>query len=160
MKITKHTVVAIDYELTDDTGDVIDTSTGSAPLTYLHGTGSIIPGLENALEGKNSGERLNVTIQPADAYGDRHEALRQVVSREQFGDIEDLQIGMRFRAPTETGGQLVLTIVEMDGDSVTVDGNHELAGVTLHFDVTIRDVREASAEEISHGHVHEGDGHG
>ncbi len=159
MQIAKHKVVSIDYELTDDKGDVIDTSEGSEPLTYLHGTGNIIPGLENALEGKVSGEQINVSIQPADAYGHQRDELRQVVPRDEFKGIDDLQVGMRFRVPTESGEPLVVTVVEIEQDSVTVDGNHELAGVTLHFEVTIRDVRESTPEEISHGHAHGPDGH-
>lgn len=155
MQIANDTVVSVDYELTNDDGDLIDTSEGSKPLTYLHGVGGIIPGLESALEGKTSGQQLKVSIQPADAYGLRRDELQQVVSRQQFGDIDDLEVGMRFRVPTESGDHLVMTIVDVNGDAVTIDGNHELAGMTLHFDVVIRDVREATPEEISHGHAHE-----
>ncbi len=159
MQIEKHRVVSIDYTLTDDDGQVIDSSQGAAPLTYLHGGGNIIPGLEAALEGKTSGQQLNVSIPPADGYGERRDELRQVVEREQFGEIDDLEIGMRFRVPMEDGGQVVVSVVEIRDDEVTVDGNHELAGVNLHFDVEIRDVREATPEEIDHGHVHEAEGH-
>ncbi len=154
MQITEHKVVSIDYALTNDEGELIDTSEGSEPLAYLHGVGGIIPGLEQALEGKSSGETFKVSIDPANAYGHRRDELQQVVPREQFGDTPDLQVGMRFRASTESGDQLVMTVVEVGESTVTVDGNHQLAGMTLHFEVTIRDVRDATPEEISHGHVH------
>lgn len=153
MQIAKEAVVSIDYELTDDDGQLIDSSKGAEPLKYLHGFGNIIPGLEKALEGKATGDQLNVSIDPDEAYGQRLDELQQVVSRENFGDNE-IEVGMRFRVPSESGRELVMTIVGIDGDDVTIDGNHELAGVTLHFDVTIRDVREATDEEISHGHAH------
>lgn len=152
MEIEKHKVVSFDYTLTNDNGQQIDTSDGSGPLSYLHGAGNIIPGLEQALEGKASGEQLNVTIEPDEGYGPRRDDLLQTVSRDRLGDIGELQVGMQLRASTETGDLLVMTVVEMDDSTVTVDGNHQLAGVTLNFDVTVRDVREATAEEISQGH--------
>lgn len=155
MQIAKHKVVSIDYALTNDEGDLIDTSKGSDPLTYLHGVGGIIPGLEQALEGRISGEQFNVSIEPDNAYGHRQDELQQVVSREQFSDVDDLQVGMRFRASTDSGDPLVMTVVEVGESTVTVDGNHQLAGETLHFEVAIRDVREATPEEISHGHAHD-----
>lgn len=155
MQIAKDTVVSFDYELTNDQGEVIDSSQGSQPLTYLHGQGNIIPGLESALEGKDSGEQLKVSIPPAEAYGERRDDLQQTVEREKFGEIDDLQVGMRFQVPTNTGQPLVVKVVEVQDDTVTVDGNHELAGETLHFDVTVRDVREATDDEKSHGHVHQ-----
>ena len=155
MQIAKHKVVSIDYALTNDEGALIDTSEDSKPLMYLHGVGGIIPGLEQALEGKTSGEQLSVSIEPADAYGHRHDELQKVVSRERFADVDDLQVGMRFRAATETGDQLLMTVVEIGESTVTVDGNHQLAGVTLHFEVTIRDVRDATPDEISQGHAHD-----
>ncbi len=159
MQVKKHKVVSIDYSLTDDNGEVIDSSQAAGPLYYLRGEGNIIPGLESALEGKSLGDQIQVSIDPADAYGERIERLRQVVSREQFGDTKDLDVGMRFRGPMEGDQQRVFRIVELDGNDVTIDGNHELAGVRLHFDVTIREVRDASSEEIEHGHAHSPDGH-
>ena len=155
MQIAKHKVVSIDYALTNDEGDLIDTSEGSKPLTYLHGVGGMIPGLEQALEGKCSGDQFNVSIDPANAYGHRQDELQQVISREHFADVDNLQVGMRIGATTETGEQLVMTVVEVGESTVTVDGNHQLAGVTLHFEVTIRDVRDATPEEVSHGHAHD-----
>lgn len=153
MQIAKHTIVSFDYQLTDDDGQLIDSSEGSEPLSYLHGAGNIIPGLEKELEGKTSGEQLEVSVEPAEAYGHRREELQQVVERERLGDIGELQVGMQLQATTESDQRIVMTIVEMDDSTVTIDGNHPLAGMRLHFDVTIREVREATEEEISRGHA-------
>lgn len=159
MQITKHKVVSIDYTLTDDEGEVIDSSSGQEPLSYLHGEGTIIPGLETALEGRAAGDALKVSIPPEDGYGERNEQLQAEVARSHFDEFDDLELGMQFRVPTDAGnGQQeeyhVVTVVAIGDDTVTVDGNHALAGVTLNFDVTVRDVRDATAEEIDHGHAH------
>lgn len=159
MQIGKHKVVTIDYTLTDAQGDVLDSSQGGEPLSYIQGTGSIIPGLEAALEGKSSGEALKVSVPPEQAYGERDEALRQTVSRDLFEAADRLEVGMRFRVQSD-GGPQIITVAEIKGDTVTIDGNHPLAGVTLNFDVTIRDVRDATSEELSHSHVHGPDEHG
>lgn len=156
MQIARNTVVAIDYTLKDDDGQVLDSSTGREPLSYLHGTGGIIPGLERELDGKQVGDELQVAIAPQHAYGQRNEALRQQVPREQFEGVENLSVGMQFRVDS-SAGPMAITVVDVTNDVVTVDGNHPLAGVTLNFDVTVRDVREATAEELAHGHAH-GDG--
>ena len=158
MLVAKNSVVAIDYTLKDDDGDVLDTSQGREPLTYLHGGGGIIPGLERELEGKTVGDVMSVSIVAADAYGERNEALRQEVPREQFGEIEELEVGMQFRVDTNNG-PMMITIVEVAEANVTIDGNHPLAGMALHFEVAIRDVREATEEEIEHGHAHGPVGH-
>jgi len=153
MQVAKNMVVAIDYTLTDVAGEVLDTSQGSDPLSYLHGVGNLIPGLEEALEGKSAGQQLQVTIPPSRGYGERNEQLRQTVSRENFADIDDLAIGMQFQVEGDDN-EMVVTVVEMDDDNVTLDANHELAGMTLHFDVIVREVREATAVELEHGHAH------
>jgi len=158
MKIEKNKVVTIDYTLTDNDGKVIDSSQGREPLTYLHGTGALIPGLENELEGKGAGDKLKVAIKPENGYGVRNEALLQQIPRSNFGHVEDLQVGMQFQANTEQGAVLI-TIITVEEETVTVDGNHPLAGVELNFDVEIKEVRAASEEEISHGHVHGPGGH-
>ena len=157
MQITKHKVVAIDYTLKDDAGEVLDSSQDQEPLTYVHGVGSLIPGLEQALEGRSAGDELQVTIAPADGYGERDEALCQEVPRKEFEGVDDLEVGMQFRVQAE-GGFLVLTVMNVGEETVTVDGNHALAGETLHFDVAVRDVRDATDEELNHGHVHGGCG--
>lgn len=158
MLITKNRVVSIDYTLTDDQGNVIDSSQGGEPLVYIHGVGNIIPGLEEALEGKRSGDRLAVSISPDKGYGERIEELTQTVAREQFAGIDELRVGMQFHTEGTHGAQVV-TITAIAGDEVTVDGNHPLAGATLNFEVAIVNVRDAHAEELSHGHVHGEGGH-
>jgi FKBP-type peptidyl-prolyl cis-trans isomerase SlyD len=152
MQITNGTVVSFHYVLKDDDGQVLDSSEGGEPLSYLHGAGAIIPGLEQELAGKQVGDELLVAVAPQDAYGERNEALRQDVSREQFAGIEDLHLGMQFQVESESG-DLLVTIVEMTETLVTVDGNHPLAGVRLNFAVAIKEVREASEEELAQGHA-------
>lgn len=158
MKVADNTVVVIDYTLTNNDGEVIDSSEGAGPLSYLHGAGNIIPGLEEALLGKEAGDAVKATIEPAKAYGERHDQLQQDVPRDLFTGVEDIQVGMQFQSETEQGPVLV-TVVAINDDTVTVDGNHPLAGMHLNFDVTVREVREASEEELSHGHVHGEGGH-
>lgn len=154
MQIAKHKVVSIDYTLMNDAGELLDTSEGAEPLTYLHGEGNLLPGLERALEGKTLGDHLQISLPPAEGYGERIDELRQVVSRDNFSGISDLAIGMEFRLPADEDRFLVVSVVELDEETVTIDGNHQLAGVTLNFDVTIREVRDATDQEIEHGHAH------
>lgn len=158
MQISPNKVVSIHYTLKNDAGDVLDTSSGREPLAYLHGSGNIIPGLEKALEGKSSGEKMNVSIAPEEGYGERHEGLIQDVPRDAFQGVEDIQPGMQFHAQGPSG-PMVVTVKEVGDNTVKVDGNHPLAGETLHFDVEVADVREATAEEQEHGHVHGAGGH-
>lgn len=158
MQIAANTVVTIDYTLTDDSGRVIDSSSGHEPLAYLHGCQNIIPGLEKALEGKRKGESLKVSIAPGEGYGERDDAAVQSVPRQLFEDPAAIEVGMQFQSVSEEGVRLV-TIVEVQAETITIDANHPLAGVTLNFDVTVIDVREASDEELEHGHVHGPEGH-
>jgi FKBP-type peptidyl-prolyl cis-trans isomerase SlyD len=158
MQIAKHKVVGINYTLTDQGNTVLDSSAGGDPLVYIHGNGHIIPGLENALIGKAVGDKLEVTVPPQEAYGPRNEALKQTVPRDRFEPGADIQAGTRFQAPTENGVEIV-TVTHVDDDSVTIDANHPLAGMTLNFSVEVVEVRDASAEELSHGHVHGPGGH-
>ena len=153
MQIAKNKVAAIDYTLTSDEGEVLDSSEGQEPLWYLHGVGGIIPGLERELEGKQAGDQLVVTVIPADGYGDRNDELEQEVSRDQFEGADELELGMQFQVESDAG-PMVVTVVEIDDDVVTIDGNHPLAGEKLNFDVTVREVRDATDDELSHGHVH------
>jgi FKBP-type peptidyl-prolyl cis-trans isomerase SlyD len=153
MQITKHKVVSIDYTLTDDEGVLIDSSDGHEPLRYLHGVGGIIPGLEQALEDLSVGDEFAVVIAPADAYGELEDGMRSEVPRTQFDDVDDLELGMQFRVPTDEGDHQVVTVVEISDEAVTIDGNHPLAGATLHFEVTVRDVREATQDEIKQGYA-------
>ncbi|MCA9271321.1 MAG: peptidylprolyl isomerase [Planctomycetales bacterium] len=160
MQIAKDKVVTLDYTLTDDDGQILDSSEGRGDFVYLHGASNIIPGLESALDGKSPGDACQVVVAPADAYGERVEELVHTVSRENFADIDDLEVGMQFRVGlAEDEDEMIMTVVEIGDDAVTLDGNHDLAGMTLHFDVAVRDVRDATAEEIDHGHVHGPGGH-
>lgn len=158
MRIAKHKVISIDYTLTDPQGTELDSSRGRGPFAYIHGIGNIIPGLEAALEGKTAGDQVNAVISPEDAYGVRDEGLVQQIDRAQFDTEGEIQVGMQFHAMGESGPRVV-TVVNIDADKVTIDANHPLAGVTLHFDVTIKEIRDATGEELSHGHVHGPEGH-
>jgi len=152
MQASENSVVSIDYTLTDNEGEVLDTSEGRGPLTYLHGHGNIIPGLENALEGKGEGDELKVTVTPEEGYGPHRPELVQQVSMEAFAGVDKVEPGMRFNAESAQG-PLVVKVTKIEGDQVTIDANHELAGQPLNFDVTVRDVREASADEVEAGQV-------
>ncbi|MCW8826156.1 MAG: peptidylprolyl isomerase [Gammaproteobacteria bacterium] len=154
MTIKENSVVSIDYTLTNDQGEVIDSSEGQEPLAYLHGFSNIIPGLENALVGKQAGESCKVTVQPADGYGEYNPELTQVVPAEAFEGVDTVEPGMQFHAQGPEGQVEMITVTAVDGDEITISGNHPLAGQVLHFDVTIKDVREATEEELAHGHVH------
>jgi FKBP-type peptidyl-prolyl cis-trans isomerase SlyD len=158
MKISKHKVVSFDYTLTDDAGAVIDSSLGHEPLAYIHGTGFMIPGLEAGMEGRQAGDAFKLTVQPEDAYGVRDDALVKEIERDLFGDVERLEPGMQFQAETEDGIEVV-TVTAVDGDTVTVDGNHPLADLVLNFDIKVVEVRDATPEELDHGHVHGPGGH-
>ena len=159
MLIAKDTIVSIDYTLTNPDGQVLDSSEGKAPLNYLHGSGGIITGLENALEGKENGASLKVTIPPADAYGEKDDALVQQLPPDMFKGVDDVKPGMQFQAQGEGGQARIVTVIEVADDGITIDANHPLAGVTLSFDVTVRDIRDATTEEIEHGHAHGPGGH-
>ena len=159
MLIAANKAVSLDYTLTNDAGEVIDSSTGAAPMVYLHGAGNIIAGLEKALEGKSAGEELSVAVEPEDAYGEYSAELVAVLGREMFEGVDELEVGMQFHASGPDGSMQIVTIRDLDGDEVTVDGNHPLAGQRLHFQVKVIDVRDASAEEVSHGHIHGEGGH-
>jgi FKBP-type peptidyl-prolyl cis-trans isomerase SlyD len=158
MQIANNTVVSIHYTLTDESGEVLDSSRGGEALTYLHGAGNIIKGLERALAGKQTGDTLGVTIAPEDAYGEYSEKYVQVLPPAAFEGIEGVEPGMQFHADIGFGPQII-TIMQIDADGIAVDGNHSLAGEVLTFDVEITAVRPASAEEINHGHVHGPGGH-
>lgn len=152
MEIADGRVASIDYTLTDESGSVIDKSPESRPLSYFHGAGNIVPGLEKALEGKAAGDSFAVDVKPEEGYGVRREELIQVVPRSAFQGVDKVEPGMQFRAQSERG-PLLVTVVEAGDEQVKIDGNHPLAGKTLHFDVKVADVREASDEEKQVGSV-------
>jgi FKBP-type peptidyl-prolyl cis-trans isomerase SlyD len=158
MNITPDQVVSIHYTLRDEAGAIIDRSAEGEPLAYLHGHGNLIPGLERELTGKSAGDRLEVRIAPADGYGEYDRQLVQRVPRRSLKGIANLQVGMRLQAQTPQGPRAV-TVTHLGGDMVTLDGNHPLAGQTLHFQVEVAAVRAATAEELAHGHVHGAGGH-
>jgi FKBP-type peptidyl-prolyl cis-trans isomerase SlyD len=159
MVIEKNKVVIIDYKLTDSVGEVIDSSEDSEPLAYLHGNGNLIPGLEKELEGRKVGDKITCTVPPADAYGEYDDSLVFTIKKTNFAEPEKIEEGMQFEAQGEEG-ERVVTVVAIKDDDVTVDANHPLAGEDLHFDVSVVEVRDATEEELQHGHVHDGCGDG
>ena len=158
MSIETNHVVSIHYTLKGDAGEVIDSSAGGEPLAYLHGHGNLVPGLERELTGKNAGDKLQVKISPADGYGEYDPQLVQRVPRRTLKGVGNVRVGMRLHAQTDHGPKPV-TVTQITGDMVTLDGNHPLAGKNLNFDVEIAAVRAATEEELSHGHVHGVGGH-
>ncbi len=159
MTIAQHKVVTIHYKVSDsDSDEVIDSSENGEPMTYLHGARNIIPGLEQALEGKSIGDELEVTVEPADAYGEHSDDRVQQVPIEAFQEMEKIEPGMAVTAQTDQG-QINLVVTEVNETTVTVDANHPLAGKKLKFEVKIEAVRDAREEEMAHGHVHGPGGH-
>jgi FKBP-type peptidyl-prolyl cis-trans isomerase SlyD len=158
VEIAADKVVLIHYTLKDDNGAVLDSSAGGEPLAYIQGHGNLVPGLEKALEGKADGNTLAVTVAPADGYGIREPDLVQRVPKRSLQGAGEVKKGMQFQARTDDGIR-VFTVTAVAGDMITLDGNHPLADQTLHFDVEVVSVREATAEELEHGHVHGAGGH-
>ena len=154
MQIGKHSVVSFHYTLNDPDGVLLDTSAGRDAFAYLHGAGNIVPGLEEQMEGRVKGDAMDVVVQPGKGYGELDHSLLQRVPMDRFGD-QTVEEGMQFQTPDNR----VWSVVEVKDGEVVLNGNHPLAGVTLHFKVEITDVREATADEIAHGHVHGPGGH-
>ncbi len=158
MNISKNCIVTLNYTLTDDENETLDTSVGGEPLVYLHGAKNIIPGLEEALEGKKKGDKFKVSIPAEKAYGEHMDEMVQNIPKNQFPSDQDLQPGMKFQANSPQG-PIVLTVVEVGETDILVDGNHPLAGENLNFDVEVAEVRAATEEELNHGHAHGPGGH-
>ncbi len=154
MNIQDNRVVTIHYKLTDDEGTLLDSSEGQEPLTYLHGSQAIISGLEKALTGREEGDSFEVTVQPEEGYGEVNPEMIQTVPRAAFGGIENLVPGMPLQADDGNGNVYHVIVREVKDEEVTIDVNHPLAGKVLHFDVTVQSVREATPEELAHGHAH------
>lgn len=154
MQIAANKAVSIEYTLTNDAGEVLDSSAGGAPLVYLQGAGNIIPGLEQALAGKQVDDELKVTVEPEEAYGEYTAELVTVLGRNMFEGVDELEVGMQFHASAPDGGMQIVTITALEGDEVTVDGNHPLAGQRLTFEVKVVGVRDATEDEQAHGHIH------
>ncbi len=157
--IAKDKVVELAYSLTDSEGDVLDQSDANDPFFYLHGAEQIVPGLENALTGLKVGDKKKVVVQPGEGYGEFDPSLRMTVKKAQFPADAELEEGLEFETTLNDGTPAIFTVVEIEGDQVTVDGNHPLAGETLHFDVEVMSIRDASSDELEHGHAHGADGH-
>jgi FKBP-type peptidyl-prolyl cis-trans isomerase SlyD len=156
--IADQKVVSLNFTVKDTEGQIVDSSEGGAPLVYLHGQNNIIPGLEAALVGKTPGDEFAVTIEPSEGYGEYNEEMVQVVPREAFAGVETIETGMVFTAQTQ-GGPVQLVVAKIEGDDITVDPNHPLAGKTLNFTGSVIEVRDATEEELAHGHVHGEGGH-
>lgn len=153
MQIRDKLAVSIHYILTDSTGKQLDSSRDEDPMVYLHGSGQIISGLENALLGKNIGDKFKTTIVPVDAYGEKREDMLQIVPMTMFEGMDKVEVGMQFHADASQGVNVV-TVTKIEGDEVTIDGNHPLAGETLTFDVEVMDIRPATEDELNHKHIH------
>ncbi len=158
MEAANQRVVYIHYTLTNDGGEVLDSSRGGEPLAFLYGAGNIIPGLEKALGGKTAGEQLQVRVEAGEAYGERDERMVQEVPRSAFQGVDQIEPGMAFNAQSNQGPVRVV-VTAVSEATVTVDGNHPLAGQALNFDVEVTEVRAATEEEMTHGHVHGPGGH-
>lgn len=156
--ITDQKVVSLNFTVKDSQGQIVDSSEGGNPLVYLHGQNNIIPGLETALVGKATGDEFAVTVEPAQAYGEYDDEILQVVPREAFQGVEKIEPGMVFTAQTQ-GGPVQFAVAKIEGDKITVDPNHPLAGKTLNFTGSVIEVRDATDEELEHGHVHGEGGH-
>lgn len=154
LSIGDNLAVSMHYKLTDNDGNVLDSSEGAEPLDYLHGVGNLIPGLEKALTGKVEGESVQVKVEPAEAYGEVMPELIEIVQKTAFQGVDSIEAGMAFEAQGPDGAMQHVVVKKVEGDEVTVDANHPLAGVVLNFDVTIISVREATEEEVAHGHTH------
>ncbi len=152
MKIAEKTVAVIHYAVSDTEGTLIDSSYDHSPLTVVHGSGYLIPGLEDALKGHQAGDTFEAQVPASEGYGQREDGFVQVVPKEMFGSLEDIEVGMQLRAETDHGEQTVI-VVDMSDDTITVDGNHPLAGIDLSFDVEVLEVRAATEEEIATGQV-------
>lgn len=153
--IGANSVVAIHYTLKNDAGDVLDSSEGSEPLVYLHGAQNIIPGLESELQGKSIGAKFDASIAPAQGYGESRPELVQVIKKEMFQGAEEIKPGMSFVAQGDGGRQQQVRVTDVSGDDVTIDANHPMAGMTLHFSIEVVEIRDATEQELSHGHVHQ-----
>jgi FKBP-type peptidyl-prolyl cis-trans isomerase SlyD len=158
MQLTKDKVAVINYTLKDKEGEIIDQS-NDGTFTYLHGARNIIPGLENALEDKKAGDKTSVVIEPKDAYGERDLEKIQRVPLDMFPDDVEIKEGMQFESQSSEGAPTIVTVTAIDAGEVVVDENHPMAGIQLHFEVELVEVRDATEQELGHGHVHGPHGH-
>ena len=159
MMIQQDKVVTMHYHLTSANGEVLDSTHESDPLMYLHGTGTMLPSLESALVGLQVGATKTVHLAPADAYGERDADMVQTLPRDAFEEVDSLAVGMQVEAEDPNGQTLTVSVVAIREDGVDIDGNHPLAGEALTFAIEIVDVRDATTEELAHGHIHGEGGH-
>ncbi len=159
MSIEKDKVVTMHYHLTNSEGEVLDSSRGSDPLTYLHGVGNLVAGLERELDGLEAGATKTVGVEPTDGYGERDDNMMETLPRSDLDGVENLEVGMQLEAQDPNGQSFTVYVAEIRDDEVVIDANHPLAGVFLNFEIEIVDVRDATDEELSHGHVHGEGGH-
>jgi FKBP-type peptidyl-prolyl cis-trans isomerase SlyD len=157
--IKKDSVVSLSYCLKNSNGEELDRADKGKPFAYLHGNGQMVPGLEKELEGLAVGVKKDVTVSPAEGYGDLNPQLRIEVERANFPKDADIQTGMQFEGQGDGGTRTVFTVKAVVGDKIHVDGNHPLAGETLYFSIEIMEVRDATKEELTHGHAHGEGGH-
>ena len=153
--VKKDSVVSVSYSLKNSKGEPLGEATEEAPLAYLHGVGQIVPGLEKELEGMSVGDQKEVTLTPTEGYGEVNPTLKMELPRANFPADMEIKAGQQFSAEMENKQQ-VFTVIAQQGDKIQVDGNHPLAGETLHFSVKVLDLREATATELEHGHIHDG----
>lgn len=153
MKIAPNKVVVMHYAVSDSEGTLIDSSYDHTPLALIHGTGYMIEGIEEALVDRQQGDKFEVAVPADKAYGERHDGFVQTIPKEMFAGVDDLEVGTQLRATTDEGEQTVI-VIDIQEDEITVDGNHPLAGIDLNFDIEIIEVRDATEDELTHGHVH------
>ncbi len=158
MKVEQNSVVSIQYKLTNGGGELLDQSQAGQPLVYIQGLGHLIPGLESEIQGKEKGQKFQVTVTPEKGYGERNDQMIQTVPKTEFENADQIQQGMQFQVETPQG-PMFFTAIDVKENDIVLDGNHPLAGETLHFDVEIEDIRSATKEELDHGHVHGPGGH-
>ncbi|HMN18491.1 MAG: peptidylprolyl isomerase [Ignavibacteriales bacterium] len=159
MPIEVNKVVTLNFTLTDDTGNVLDSTNQGGPFSYITGRGMVLPKLEEAVSIMMIGTKKQLRLDAADAYGNYNEQIVQVVGKENFPKDFVLEVGMEYMASNPEGVQMPFTIIEVNDDEITIDFNHPFAGINLNFDLELLDVRDATAEELAHGHVHGPGGH-
>lgn len=158
MQVSKGKVVTFHYSLSNERGDLLDRTSRAEPLSYIHGAGQLLDGIEAALEGASPGDHLEVILPPQQAYGMRKKEWVRIVPRAAFADVEQIEVGMHFQTEGPEGPFLV-TVTKVEEEEVTIDANHPLAGETLHFSIDLLSVREPTPEELACGHAHGPGGH-
>ena len=157
MPIADNSIIGLHFTLTKEDGEIVDSTKSREPLHYLHGATNIVPGLEKHLTGKEVGDELSVTVQPEEAYGQRKDDLVKSIPSTSFADSETIEAGMYFHAENPDGSKMLVQVTDVNDDEITIDGNHPLAGLVLNYEVSIESIRDATEEELEHGHPHVGE---